>query len=198
MYWFKNNWIKVALGVLILVVFFSAKGWVISPVEQSPSPSASPTDIADLADAIKKVESEQPSRMGDSPTEDEIYNSPFVKHIRVALNGYLDGSNKGIDDPDYTSNGSDEMPNCGLNKFDKSYYQSKFIIYGAGDNDYGGIQANIVFVNKPDTIFWAWVYKLGGGDYTLRGFCSNGPTEENRADFTDYIQKAIKGSKFSL
>jgi len=204
MVWLKQNWAKISLGILILIVLFWIKEKTNSPINNSAlisktsSPSASPVGGAGLMDAIKRVESEQPSRIGNSPTDAEIYNNPFIKHIRVALNGYLDGSNQGMDDPNSAINGVDGMPNCGLKKFDKSYYKSKFVVYNASDNDYGGVQANIVFINKPDTIFWTWVYKLGEGGYTLRGFCSNGPTEDERSGFTDYVEQVIKESKFSL
>ncbi|MCX6756564.1 MAG: hypothetical protein NTW35_00185, partial [Candidatus Nomurabacteria bacterium] len=58
---------------------------------------------------------------------------------------------------------------CGLNNFDKSYYKSKFLILSASDNDYGGVQAYIIFVDKPDKIFWAWVYN----ESSLRVFCED-------------------------
>ena len=158
--------------------------------------AASDKDIQAVMDAIKKVEAEQPSRVGSSTTEAEIYASPYIKHIRVALNGYLDGSNIGVEDPTpYTAG---DM-NCGLDNFDKSYYKSKFIVLGASDGDYGGVQATIVFVNKPDTIFWAWVYRLGGdGEYVLRAFCRSGPSDAERAKFEIYINGAIKDTKYLL
>ncbi|MCX6723381.1 MAG: hypothetical protein NT094_04965, partial [Candidatus Staskawiczbacteria bacterium] len=104
-------------------------------------------DVQKIADAIKKVESENPPRIGKSPTDEEINNSPYVKHIRIALNGYLDGTNNGVEKMALSTT---EGMNCGLNNFDKAYYQSKFIIYDASDDDYGGVQADIVFINKPD------------------------------------------------
>lgn len=151
-------------------------------------------DAQKLMEAIKKVEAEQPPRIGTSPTEEEIYNSPYIKHIRLALDGYLNGSNFGVEDAALVK--TNEV-NCGLESFDKAYYKGKFIIYDASDNDYGGVQADIVFLDKPDTLFWTWVYRLGGdGEYSLRGFCKNGPSEEKKAKFKDYISEIIKDAKY--
>jgi hypothetical protein len=80
--------------------------------------------------------------------------------------------------------------------------KSKFFIYNVHDNEYGGVQAYIVFVDKPDTIFGAWIYKLGGDDnnYSLRSFCKSGPPEEKRAEFTKIMRSIIERGeiKFSL
>ena len=154
----------------------------------------SATDTQNIMDAIKQVESESPPRIGKSPTETEIHDSPYIQHIRLALNAYSNGTNTGIEMPalDATS-GID----CGLNNFDKTYYKSKFIVYDASDNDYGGVQADIVFIDKPDTIFWTWVYRLGGdGEYSLRGFCKNGPSEDQKIEFKRYIDGMIKDTKY--
>ena len=152
-----------------------------------------------LAEAIRRVESQQPSRIGKSPTTEEIYNNAYVKHIRTALNGYLDGTNTGVEEAALGEIGEGGNLDCGLNNFDKSYYGSKFIVLKATDNDYGGVQAYIVFIDKPDTIFWAWVYGLRGGEeYVLRGFCKRGPREEIKKDFPATIKGIIDDSKFSL
>ena len=82
---------------------------------------------------------------------------------------------------------------------DKSYYESKFLLYGAVDNDYGGVQAYIVFIDKPDTIFWAWVYRLGGdGGYSLRGFCKTGPPDESKKEFTETMKSIIERGEFKF
>lgn len=151
-------------------------------------------------DGLSKIaEAEQPPRIAGNETEEEIYNNPYIKHIRTALNGYLDGSNTGAEEAiALDENKSDE---CGLDSFDKSYYQSKFFLYDVSDNDYGGVQAYIVFVDKPDTIFWAWVYRLGGdGEYSLRGFCKAGPPDESKDKFIQTMRSLIESSemKFSL
>lgn len=155
-------------------------------------------DIEKALDSIKQVESEQPPRIVGSPSDEEIYNNPYIKHIRTALNGYLDGTNNGIENG--VIEPPDDMPDCGLNTLDKSYYKSKFIVFGADDGEYGGVQADIVFIDKPDAIFWAWVYRYAGDndEYVLRGFCKNGPKEEFEEKFSEMMKEIIKKSKFSL
>ena len=94
---------------------------------------------------------------------------------------------------------SSKSDKCGLGIVDKSYYESKFLLYGAADNDYGGVQAYIVFIDKPDTIFWAWVYRLGGdGEYSLRGFCKTGPPDESKKEFTETMKSIIERGEFKF
>ncbi|MEK7070554.1 MAG: hypothetical protein AAB966_01995 [Patescibacteria group bacterium] len=153
--------------------------------------------MSQILEAIKKVEAEQPPRITGNETDEEIYNNPYIKHIRTALNGYLSGSNIGAEEVVVPNVGGQEV--CGLDSFDRTYYKSKFIVYNASDGDYGGVQAYIVFVDKPE-LFWAWVYRLSGGEYTLRGFCKVGPPDETKQEFLQEMQGYIKSGKmrFSL
>lgn len=168
-------------------------------------------DAEKLAGAIGQVESERPSRIGESPSEEEIYNNPYVKHIRTALIGYLDGTNKGIETTEnplfgFFIGALEESISgsawCGLKHFDKSYYRSKFIIFDrdVGDYELGGLQTYIVFVDNPDTLFWAVTYQYAGGEYVLRRFCGIDPIKYTRHkdEWPERIQELIKESKFSL
>lgn len=169
------------------------KGWT-----EAGWDTASSSDKAqNISDAIKYAESQEPPRIRGDETPQEIYSNPYIKHIRTALNGYLDGSNTGAEEAiALDENKSDE---CGLDAFDKSYYRSKFLVFDAKDNDYGGVQTWIVFVNKPDTLFWAWVYRLGGdGDYSLRGFCKAGPPDDKKEKFAEAVKELIANSQMTL
>lgn len=161
--------------------------------------SSSDIDISKLAEAIKEVESESVSDEENPLTEEETYSNPYITHIRVALNNYLSGSTVGIEE-NALDNISDSEE-CGLDTFDKSYYKSKFIIYGAGRNDYGGVQADIIFLDNSDSIFWVWIYRYAGeeDEYVIRGFCRNGPPEDRKEDLKAIID-ALKeeGIQFSL
>lgn len=194
------------LIVWVLVLLVAGGTYLIYPritkqeavqTEQGGQEATTTMDTQKFLDAIKRVEADQPARIGKSPTIAEIYASPYIQHIRPALNGYLDGSNAGAEEAalDTASDSS-----CGLGNFDKSYYQSKFIILEASDNDYGGVQAYIVFVNKPDAIFWAWVYQLGGegGEYVLRAFCKSGPPDDKKTEFKTYMDGILKDSGYHL
>lgn len=198
--WLKQNWIKVGVGILILGVLFFVKEQEDVVPQTANIENTDNIDMGKFADAIKEVESGQPSRIGESPSDEEIYNNPYVKHIRVALNGYLAGTNNGVEEG--ALDAGESTPECGLNTFDKSYYKSKFIVYDVGDNDYGGVQTNIVFVDKPDTIFWAWTYRYAGDEdeYVLRGFCKNGPPNGSKEKFLEMIRAFLKSgeSRFSF
>lgn len=121
-------------------------------------------------EAIKQAELQRLPRIRGDETLEEIYINPYILHVRTALNGYLDGSNTGVEGALYV----DKENECGLSLFDKSYYRSRFSIVHAEDNEYGGVDVYIVFMHDPDTAFWAWVYDLGySGDYVLRNFCKS-------------------------
>ena len=159
--------------------------------------SVEDAEIDKFKEAIKYAESQEPPRIGKDPTVEDVYNSPYIKHIRFALNGYLDSTNNGIEEHALVDDFGED--GCGLNKFSKTYYKSKFLVFNAEDGDYGGVQAYIVFVDKPDTLFWVWVYRLGGdGEYVLRAFCADGPPEEKRLEFKVHIEEIIKNSKYFL
>lgn len=188
----------IIITILILTIlggtfyWFQLKQTQASIVSEIPKGTVDPTKIADY---IKDLESENPPRIGKLPTEEEILNSPHIKQIRIALNGYLDGTNTGLEDSALNVT-SDEMK-CGLNNFSKIYYRSKFVILSASDNDYGGVQVFLVFVDKPDTVFWAWVYGISG-EQRLRTFCEKPPLKSERAEFRAFIDDAIKNAKYYL
>lgn len=102
----------------------------------------------------------------------ETYKNPFVLHVRKALNGYLDGSNVGMSAPSVVIESEEkDGTKYGLDSFDKDYYRSKFVVYAVNDSLAGGKNVVIIFQDKPDKAFVAWVYKLAGsGEYDLRGF----------------------------
>ena len=105
----------------------------------------------------------------------EVYENPYVLHLRQALNNYLDGGNEGIDAPEIVIEAGtfDDGSLAGLDSFSKDYYKSKFIVMAINDGLMGGKIINIIFQDKPDKLFNAWVYQLGGGGYDFRGFWEN-------------------------
>lgn len=100
------------------------------------------------------------------------YGDPFVVHLRKALNGYLVGTNDGMSLPEVViEKRTDEGSVYGLSSFDKSYYQSKFAIWRIDEALGGGKDITLIFQDKPDKIFHAWIYELGNGEgYDLREF----------------------------
>jgi hypothetical protein len=192
------------LGVLVGVVLLGYASvnyfHLFSPASVANPSNKNRLGDFELMEVIRKIEAEQPPRITGNETVEEIYNNPYIKHIRTALNGYLDGSNTGAEEVVAVTE-AHSSDRCGLYVVDKSYYESKFFLYDATDNEYGGVQAYIVFVDKPDTLFWTWVYRLGGnGEYSLRGFCKSGPSEEKKERFLQVMKNYIESGemKFSL
>ncbi len=88
-----------------------------------------------------------------------VYSNADVKYLRTVMDAYLKGA-KGR-----------EAEFEQLKKFDKEYYKSKFIVASRDGNPFGGTMITIMFEDKPDKVFVAWVYKAGAkGTLTLKGF----------------------------
>ena len=104
----------------------------------------------------------------------QTYKNPFVIYLREALNAYLDND---ISKVNITSNAliktSDENFIRGLETFDKEYYKSKFVVLTFTKHKAKGVEIRIMFQDKPDRIFDAWIYRFDDGDYELRGFASD-------------------------
>lgn len=113
------------------------------------------------------------------------YKNPFVLHIRKALDNYLAGNNDGIEPLTIKIDKGEDGTLGGLDSFSKDYYKSKFIVFGINNSIAGGKEINIIFQDKQDKLFNTWIYKLGTGDYELRGFWQN-------KNFTDKEMKKIQ------
>lgn len=105
----------------------------------------------------------------------QTYKNPFILHIRKALNGYLQGTNEGISTPNVVVKAHIDQDGLttGLDSFSKDYYRSKFVVVSFDNFQGGGKQVSILFQDKPDKLFSAWVYELKDGTYDLRGFWQN-------------------------
>lgn len=127
----------------------------------------------------------------------KTYEDPYVKHVRVALNGYLDGSMKGIDvvEAVVTARTSPNGTLVGLDAYSKDYYKSKFIVIMASPSVAGGKEINIIFQDKPDKIFWTWVYAKEGGEYDLRGFSENKGIQGEKLQNMLILYKNVIGDK---
>ncbi len=100
----------------------------------------------------------------------DAYSDPSIQHVRIALDNYLHGSHEGVGDFVVKGLNPKEFKD-GLANFDKTYYSSKFMVYSVNNQALGGgKEISLIFINKPDKIFSAWVYQLGSGGYELRDF----------------------------
>lgn len=114
-----------------------------------------------------------------------IYKNPFVLHLRKALNAYL---------------ANDKELAWALDKFDRGYYRSKFIVLSLDQSVMGGVMIDILFQNKPDKIFSAWVYKLSDDKYELRGFNRKEHFDEKAAikEMIDYYKPYLFDKEHAL
>jgi hypothetical protein len=91
------------------------------------------------------------------------------------LNAYLanDSSEAVISMSAVTENHREGITS-GLDAFDKEYYKSKFIVATIDEDTEtkGCRHIQIIFQDKPDRIFYAWICQLDNGDYELRSFNS--------------------------
>ena len=191
--------------ILLLILLFGSilliKQIVINkPIENTGLDVKSPTtDIASTppASGIEELKF----------TEEELkwyyssYKNPYVLHIRKALNGYLSGTNEGMDTPDLVikADTSDDGTVGGLSSFGNDYYKSKFIVFAINDSVTGGKTINIVFQDKPDKLFNAWVYKLADGTYDLRGFWQNKEfTPEKMKDINIQFREYMEDKEHAL
>lgn len=171
---------ELIITIFLLFVLLSLFFFVFKPSSKiSVVPTVSPT-VAPTGQEIKEIHF----------TEEELknyyssYENPFILHIRKALNGYLAGTNEGIDGGivPYTSESGTVG---GLDSFSKDYYKSKFIVFAINNGVMGGWIINIVFQDKPDKLFNVWVYKLNEDNYVFRGFWQNN-------EFTDEEMEKIQ------
>lgn len=121
-----------------------------------------------------------PTKYEESTTESIYFNNQEALYLRKAFNEYLKS-------PTNTSNG--------LNDYSKSYYNSPFVVYEENNSLAGGKQLEIIFVDKPDKMFTAWVYKLATGDYELKGFGQNTKVigeelEKIRIKYNEYFENS--------
>ena len=86
-----------------------------------------------------------------------VYGNPDVRYLRSLFDGYPKGS------------GGTEEERQILNKWDKVYFRSKFIVMSRDANAFGGTLITILFQDRPDKAFVAWVYPEDGNKkLTLR------------------------------
>jgi len=218
----KNPWknpkdiILVALGIIfILSIIFcplepyknqikeneNDKSWQLDPWWENGGVIRDPIGVDSATENL-------PSPIGsDSPTEDlqsyyNIYQAPSVLHLRKALNSYLDGTNIGMEGGAVIEKRIIESTLTGLDAFDRMYYKSKFIVLSIEPYNYGGELITIIFQDKPDKIFQAWVYwnQENPGYYDFRGFWQVEITDEAMNELVDspQLKAAIQDKEHAI
>lgn len=97
-----------------------------------------------------------------------VYKNPDVRYLRTLFDSYLSN-------PGYT-----EEERRQLSKWSKDYFRSKFTVMSHEDNTFGGTLITILFQDRPDKVFVAWVYPEGDDkNLTLRKFDVGDFSEED-------------------
>ncbi|MBI4065337.1 hypothetical protein HY409_03130 [Candidatus Gottesmanbacteria bacterium] len=155
---------------LPLIVFFII---IISAIGYSRINSTSPSSITEETPIeLKEVKL---SELNPKELKEyyQVYKKPYVQFLRKALDAYLANDSSGVNiSMGAVKEDRREGIITGLDAFDKSYYKSKFVVVTINDSIAGGKDIQIMFQEKPDRIFYAWVYELADGTYELRGFNS--------------------------
>lgn len=98
-------------------------------------------------------------------------DDPYVIHIRKVLDGYLKGQPKLTEEYKNAVIFGEEfnrIPTSRRKSFDE-YCKSRFVVCWIGENLMGGRMIDLIFQDKPDKLFYAWVYKTTYA-YELRYF----------------------------
>ncbi|MCA9383195.1 hypothetical protein KC909_02410 [Candidatus Dojkabacteria bacterium] len=128
----------------------------------------------------------------------EAYNDPFIIAVRDGLDNYLAGSSEGIGALAEEGINIEGIVD-GLDNFDRSYYESEFMVYYVNNNALGGgKEITIMFVDQPDRLFIAWVYDLAGGDYEIRAFRDPGFTTEEMEEIRGEVSCFLEDTRFRL
>lgn len=117
----------------------------------------------------------------------KVSKDNFVKYLRLALNNFLSGKygtptnpktsykcyDTGLIDGVQCPDGAfdDNGYTYGLSKIDPTYLKSKFIVLQVDSAPMGGETIILLFKDKPDKVFGAWVYGYSENrGFDLRAF----------------------------
>jgi len=199
----KNKALLLLLGTILLAGLVSL---VLSKLHSERAPVVENVEPV-IQDQVPEIVEENHPVVEEITFTDEqlkdyyaVYADPFVLHIRKALNGYLSGTNEGMEVPDAAiekhETGNESL--AGLASFERDYYKSKFVVIALEDALMGGKTATIIFQDKPDKVFAAWVYKLGDDQYDLRGFWEDATATERIDEHLKTFGKYIFDKEHSL
>ena len=102
-----------------------------------------------------------------------VYKNSDVRYLRTLFDAYLKNS------------GGTEQERLQLDKWNKDYFRSTFMVMSQNDNTFGGTLITILFQDLPDKVFVAWVYPEGSNKkLVLRKF--------DAGDFSNEDTRRIK------
>ncbi len=126
-----------------------------------------------------------PPTVAELSFDKRVAQDGFVTYLRQSLNAYLAksyaacsaancplGLLDGVHYPDSAVSELDALP-----PEYKDYLQSKFVVLSTDIAPGGGESIVIIFKDKPDILFYAWVYGYHGHGFDLRGFSVYDPAK---------------------
>jgi hypothetical protein len=90
-----------------------------------------------------------------------VYSNPYVRHVRNALDTYLEGGIRGINRSEALTESLEALRAC---------LDHRFAVLSINPSPMGGQTMLLISQTRPDLLFHAWVYRLGDGAYELRDF----------------------------
>lgn len=208
------SWIKLNKDIVVLAVLAVVLGGMVFNNSLIKSENISGSNVVTVNDADvenlvdddifndEDYAEEHEAFRNSLPelTEEQAYQNSFIRHIRIFLDGYLRGDNEGIEEDAISGKLMKGSEQCGLANFDRNLYKSKFFLFSAEPGMLGGWVADIVFVDKPDTLFFAWIYGHPevGDPYLFRAFCKSGPPVDKQDDFIKLMEEFMKDLKYSM
>jgi hypothetical protein len=116
-----------------------------------------------------------------------IYENSDVRYLRTVFNSYLSGA------------GGDPRESGLLDKWSEDYFRSKFIVMSRNGNPFGGTLIAILFQDRPDKVFVAWIYPEGSaGNLKLREFSPGNFNQEDTRQIQVRYKALIQDKKHAL
>ena len=129
----KDKRALIILGAFLLLIFIIIVVVIINRDFRDKEEVLAPEKTEIIPEKTEIIEEVIPLKYSDLTEEQlqeyfRVYEDPFVVTLRKGLNGYLDGTNEGTDDPEFLINGLGDNSKSGLATFSKDYYKSKFVV----------------------------------------------------------------------
>lgn len=194
----KENWFKL---IIVLCLILIALTYVYVQFNESVKLSLDDnfnlatttinTKLASLNNNICEIETFTPPLTSEITYNNKIKKDEFVGYLRRSLDDFLSsqyvpcvtascsvGLSNGIHYADSVYND--------VARVDPAYLRSKFIVLSTDVAPGGGESIVLMFKDRPDKMFYAWVYGREGQDYfDLRGFSIYDPLKNDAPSIKD-------------
>ena len=116
-----------------------------------------------------------------------VYKNPDVRYLRTLFDAYL------------KSSGGTEQERQAMDKWNREYFQSKFVVLSRAGNTFGGTLITVLFQDRPDKVFVAWVYPEGADKkLTLKAFDIGDFSDEDIRRIKVRYKKLIEDKKHAM